>query len=61
MNQITCELNPCSILDPHAAFKDHITNKSKIAFYSLSLICKIMKFLESDQLQVLVCSLIFLP
>ena len=32
------------ILDPHLTFKDHITNKSKMALHNLSLICRIRYF-----------------
>ena len=45
------------ILDSHLTFKDHITNKSKIALYILSLIHKIRNFLTTDQLKMLMCSL----
>ena len=45
------------ILDPFPTFKDHITNKSKIALYNLSLMHKIRNFLTADQLKMLMCSL----
>ena len=47
-----------AILDPHIFFKDHITNKSKIALYNLSLICKIRNFLITGQLKKLTWSLV---
>ena len=46
------------ILDPHLTIKDYITNKSKIALYNLSLIHKIRNFLTTDQLKMLMCSLV---
>ena len=46
------------ILDPHLTFKDHITNKSKIALYNISLIHKIRNFLTADQLKMLMFSLV---
>ena len=36
------------ILDPHLAFKDHMTNKSKIALYNLSLTHKIETFSQQN-------------
>ena len=47
------------LLDQHLTFKDHITNKSKIALYNLSLIDKIRNFLTADQLKMFMCSLVF--
>ena len=46
------------VLDPHIPFKDHMTNKSKIVSYNLSLICKIGNFLPTDQLKMLMCCLV---
>ena len=46
------------ILDSHITFKDHITNKSKIALYNLSLIHKIRNFLTADQCKMLMCLLV---
>ena len=42
----------------HLTLKDHITNKSKIALYNLLLIHKIRNFLTTDQLKMLMCSLV---
>ena len=46
------------ILDQHLTCKDHITNKSKIALYNLSLICKIRNVNTTDQLKMFMCSFV---
>ena len=45
------------ILDLHLTFNDHITNKSKIALYNLSLAHKVGVFLTADLLK---CVLLYI-
>ena len=46
------------ILDPHLTFKTHITNKSKIDLYNISIIHKIRNFLTAHQLKMPMCPLV---
>ena len=46
------------ILDPYLTYKDHVTNKSKITLYNLSLMHMIRNFLTTDQLKMLMCSFV---